>query len=39
MFEKFQKYEEYNSNIYTGFFVRDFLKLADSVERKENNQS
>lgn len=31
---RFYQYE-YNSNIYTEFFVREFLKLADPVDRKD----
>ncbi len=32
---KFYQYE-YNSNIYTEFLVRDFIKISDPIEKKED---
>ena len=34
---KFFQYE-YNANIYTKFYVRDFLKLADPKPRNDNEE-
>ncbi len=34
---KFFQYE-YNANVYTKFYVRDFLKLADPKPRNDNDE-